>query len=87
CATSNFTYFESGEKSRVSDQPPRVIDIASYNDGTAVVQIIRRNTSATPPTGTVCIESLLSLRVIHLNGSVTEIDVDLGIQYLNYCFT
>ncbi|CAG8813042.1 3246_t:CDS:2, partial [Racocetra persica] len=84
CAT-NFTHIESGENSRVPNQPPRVIDIKSYDDGTAVVQIIRRNTSATPSAG-VCVESLLSLRIIHLNGSVTEIDADLGIQYLNYCF-
>ncbi|CAG8642362.1 14528_t:CDS:2, partial [Racocetra fulgida] len=76
----------SGEKSRVPNQPPRIIDLKAYDDGTAMVQIIRRNTSATPPTGTVCVESLLSLRIIHLNGSVTEIDADLGIQYLNYCF-
>ncbi|CAG8691431.1 4157_t:CDS:2, partial [Dentiscutata heterogama] len=88
CATSNFTYFESGKKSKMTTQTPRVLDIKHYEDGTGaiIVQIIRRNASMTPQAGLVCVESLLSLRIIHQNGSVTEIDVDLGIQYLNYCF-
>ncbi|CAG8498268.1 hypothetical protein C2G38_2254183 [Gigaspora rosea] len=90
CATSNFTYFESGKNSKVPTQTPRVFDIKHYNDGTGniVVQIVRRNISAIFPPGVVrvCVESLLSLRIIHQNGSVTELDVDLGFQYLNYCF-
>ncbi|CAG8636833.1 3436_t:CDS:2 [Dentiscutata erythropus] len=72
----------------MATQTPRVLDIKQYNDGTGaiIVQIIRKNASMTPPTGFVCVESLLSLRIIHQNGSVTEIDVDLGLQYINYCF-
>ncbi|CAG8711116.1 15217_t:CDS:2, partial [Gigaspora rosea] len=89
CATSNFTYFESGKKSKVPTTP-RIFDIKHYNDGTGniVVQIVRRNISAIIPPGVVevCVESLLSLRIIHQNGSVTELDVDLGFQDLNYCF-
>ncbi|RIB05863.1 hypothetical protein C2G38_562903 [Gigaspora rosea] len=54
CATSNFTYFESGKKSKVPTTP-RIFDIKHYNDGTGniVVQIVRRNISAIIPPGVV----------------------------------
>ncbi|CAG8679520.1 8676_t:CDS:2, partial [Funneliformis caledonium] len=61
---------------------PRIWKQNTYDDGTAVVRIIRRNPAIQGP---VCLIEKLFLRIIHLDGTVDEKDLDLGIQPFNYC--
>ncbi|CAI2186782.1 17543_t:CDS:2, partial [Funneliformis geosporum] len=63
------------------DSLPRVWRQRVYDDGTTVVRIVRRN----PAIQGVCLIEKLFLRIIHLDGTVEEKDIDLGIQPFNYC--
>ncbi|CAG8455973.1 13836_t:CDS:2 [Funneliformis caledonium] len=95
-AIYNFTHFES-ENPLLSPKEPRVSQIVNYADGTVVLRTFRRNNTATElskekypflvSTGYefVCSDPLLSLRIIYPNGSLSEVDVDIGSIELNYC--
>ena len=70
---------------------PLLSDSKAYEDGTMVVRIIRYYSSSA--TDNICYQisnnmllyEMLSLRIIHLNGTVEEKDIILGIQLFNYC--
>src|SRR6266542_3768414 len=53
-----------------------------YDDGTVVLRIIRRNVASWDQ---ICLIEKFFLRIIHLDGTVDEKDIDLGIQPFNYC--
>ncbi|CAG8806305.1 26373_t:CDS:2, partial [Racocetra persica] len=77
---TNFTYQESKSSSVI----PRIWKPYVYKDGTLLVRIIRRD-AANSINNKVCLQQILSLRIIYPNGTVTELDVDLKIQSFNYC--
>ncbi|CAG8640642.1 15655_t:CDS:2, partial [Dentiscutata heterogama] len=63
-----------------SQSQPYAIDIQFYDDGTTLIHLVR-NTDTEH-----CFEHILRIRIIHLNGSVTEIDdPDLNLDSVNYC--
>ncbi|CAG8563046.1 184_t:CDS:2 [Acaulospora colombiana] len=80
---SNFTYVENLSETTLPGSPPHISQIGTYEDGTILLRIYRIN--ATEVNNTYCTEKKLFLRVIHLNGSVTEINVDLQLDPINYC--
>ncbi|CAG8470112.1 8706_t:CDS:2 [Funneliformis mosseae] len=94
--SANFTHFES-ENPLLSPKEPRVSKIVNYADGTVVLRTFRRNDTATKLSKEkypflvsagyefVCSDPLLSLRIIYPNGSLSEVDVDIGSIELNYC--
>ncbi|GES76898.1 hypothetical protein GLOIN_2v1639405 [Rhizophagus clarus] len=63
---------------------PRIWDSKTYDDGTMVVRIIRKNATSSI-NKYLCFYELFSLRIINLDGTVVEKDLNLGIQALNYC--
>ncbi|RGB32297.1 hypothetical protein C1646_707122 [Rhizophagus diaphanus] len=63
---------------------PRIWDSQSYDDGTMVVRIVRKNTT-TSINNYLCFYEMLSLRIISPDGTVVEKDLKLDIQPLNYC--
>ncbi|CAI2174843.1 8703_t:CDS:2 [Funneliformis geosporum] len=92
-AIYNFTHFES-ENPLLSPTEPRVNKMVNYADGTVVLRTFRRNDTATQlskekylnlGSNFVCSDPLLSLRTIYPNGSLSEINVDLGLIEMNYC--
>src|ERR1043166_1656431 len=64
---------------------PHVWNLKTYDVGTAVARIIRKNMN-TSTAARDCFYEMLSLRIIHLNGTVDEKDILLNIQPFNYCF-
>src|SRR4051794_11811033 len=65
---------------------PHVVSTKVYDDGTVVARIVRKNTDTSTPDQD-CFLEMLSLRIIHLNGTVDEKDIyKLDIQQFNYCF-
>ncbi|CAG8569410.1 695_t:CDS:2 [Diversispora eburnea] len=79
----NFTHNETKPYST----PPRVWQHGEYFDGTVVLRIINRDSDKTSSTGEAWIRQVLSLRIIHPNGTVSEIDKDLKIQEFNWRIT
>ncbi|CAG8525342.1 13012_t:CDS:2 [Funneliformis mosseae] len=65
--------------------PPRVTTIDKLDDGSLILRIIRRNSSASSE-GKICVDKYLSLRTISSDGQVTEIDMTLDIQDFNFCY-
>ncbi|CAG8524038.1 813_t:CDS:10 [Rhizophagus irregularis] len=63
---------------------PRIWDSKSYDDGTMVVRIVRKNVT-TSINNYLCFHEMLSLRIINTDGTVVEKDLKLDIQPLNYC--
>ncbi|CAG8568461.1 11679_t:CDS:2 [Diversispora eburnea] len=63
--------------------PRRIWQHGEYIDGTVVLRMISGDLNKTSTTGTWT-RPLLSLRIIHPNGTVNEIDKDLGIQDFNW---
>ncbi|SRR6266540_2777036 len=82
--TSLFTYEETQTE---NTNPPIVHDIQNYDDGTIVVRLVRKNSSAilTSDDIEMCVDNYLSLRIIHPNGIVTPLDITLDIQDFNFC--
>ncbi|CAG8498785.1 13727_t:CDS:2, partial [Cetraspora pellucida] len=76
----NFTHQETKSSSVI----PRIWKPYVYHDGTILVRIIRRD-AANSIVNRVCLQQVLSLRIIYPNGTVTELDIDLKIQSFNYC--
>ncbi|CAG8563240.1 2495_t:CDS:10, partial [Diversispora eburnea] len=64
----------------------RIWQHGEYIDGTVVLRIINRDSNKTSLTGEVWTRPMLSLRIIHPNGTVNElnIDKDLEIQEFNW---
>src|SRR3954469_9549438 len=79
----SFSHYE--EKDYGPTALPRVLKSRVYEDGTVVVRIIRQNMNTSTATK-VCFYEMLSLRIIHPNGTVNEKDIKLDIQPFNYCF-
>src|ERR1043166_672360 len=71
-----FSYYE--EKDYGPTALPRVWNLKTYDDGTAVARIIRKNMNTSTATED-CFYEMLSLRIIHLNGTVDEKDIKLDI--------
>ncbi|RIB23335.1 hypothetical protein C2G38_871961 [Gigaspora rosea] len=93
---SELTFFNYTETSlndtNVPNQTPFVIKLDTYDDGTTLVHIIRQdnNLNATctnylrmPALG---LEQIFRIRVIQLNGTVNEINLDLKLDPPNYCY-
>ncbi|CAG8536162.1 5412_t:CDS:2 [Diversispora eburnea] len=80
-----FTYNES----KPSFTKPTIWNYFTYDDGTVVIHILSVNPYHDLGLNvTKCYNSTLSLRVIYPNGTVGEIDSDLGgIQDFNWCLT
>ncbi|RHZ76703.1 hypothetical protein Glove_194g33 [Diversispora epigaea] len=77
----NFTHIETNSY----ETSPTVYQYGKYIDGTVVIRIINRDPYK--PTNSTSIEWLrpvLSLRIIHPNGTVSEIDKELEIQEFNW---
>src|SRR5437763_16012413 len=79
-----FTHFEG--KDEYLPKIPRIQRLKTYDDNTAVARIVRTKTRVPPK---ICFFEVFSLRIIHLNGTVDEKDIELGnlgIPQINYCF-
>ncbi|CAG8521655.1 4261_t:CDS:2 [Dentiscutata erythropus] len=77
---TNFTYTESANNTQ---SQPYVIDIQFYDDGTTLIHLVI-DRPKTPD----CFEPTLIIRIIHLDGSVTEIDKNfenLTLDSVDYC--
>ncbi|RHZ82430.1 hypothetical protein Glove_109g149 [Diversispora epigaea] len=66
---------------------PRIWRYLTYFDGTVVIRIINRNPNITSLGNEVWIRPVLSLRIIHPNGTVSEMDKDLEIPEFNWHIT
>jgi hypothetical protein len=66
------------------DVLPRVWDSKSFDDGTMIVRIIRKNATSSI-NNYLCFHEMLSLRIINLDGTVEEKDLKLNVQAFNYC--
>src|ERR1044072_4006104 len=85
CVTAEIRTFSHNEgKDYGQTALPRVWESEAYDDGTIVARIVRQNMSASTAIKT-CFNEMLSLRIIHPNGTVDEKDIKLNIQPLNYC--
>ncbi|CAG8686074.1 24104_t:CDS:1, partial [Gigaspora rosea] len=93
---SELTFFNYTETSlndtNVPNQTPFVIKLDTYDEGTTLVHITRRdnklNVTCTnylrmPALG---LEQIFRIRVIQLNGTVNEINLDLKLDPPNYCY-
>ncbi|RIB21043.1 hypothetical protein C2G38_1137863 [Gigaspora rosea] len=93
---SELTFFNHTETTlndtNVSHNIPFVINLDTYDDGTALVHITRRDPELTanctnylriPAFG---LEQIFRIRVIQLNGTVIEINLDLKLDPPNYCY-
>ncbi|CAG8571863.1 3895_t:CDS:2 [Diversispora eburnea] len=85
---SGYSVFTHNE-SKPSFTKPFIWNSLTYNDGTVVIRIFSVNPyHDLSLNDTKCYNSILSLRVIYPNGTVGEIDSDLGgIQDFNWCLT
>src|SRR4051812_22716908 len=61
--------------------PPTVWGIRSYDDGTMVARITRRNTDTSTATK-ICFHEVFSLRIIYSNGTVFNLDI----PQFNHCY-
>ncbi|CAG8490790.1 11715_t:CDS:2, partial [Dentiscutata heterogama] len=89
---SNFTYVETVKYE--GNTLPHVWNSIVYDDGTIVLRIVREDPgsnklipNATISNTTMCLQNLLSLRILFSNGTVIEQNIDLEIQSLNYCIS
>ncbi|CAG8457896.1 6808_t:CDS:10 [Diversispora eburnea] len=81
--SGTFTHIETNSYSN----PPRMWQKGKYSDGTAVIRIINRDSDKNSSSGEVWTRPVLSLRIIHPNGTVSEIDKDLKIEEFNWHIT
>ncbi|CAG8506429.1 8152_t:CDS:10 [Diversispora eburnea] len=66
---------------------PWIWQYGKYIDGTVVLRIFNRNPNKTQVAGEAWARPVLSLRIIHPNGTVSEIDKDLEIPEFNWHLT
>ncbi|RHZ84118.1 hypothetical protein Glove_85g122 [Diversispora epigaea] len=87
--TSSVSGFETFTHNETNSYPtpPRMWEYQKYIDGTVVIRIINRDVNKTSNSSEVWIKQVLSLRIIHPNGTVSEIDKDLEIQEFNFRIT
>ncbi|RHZ80956.1 hypothetical protein Glove_130g40 [Diversispora epigaea] len=78
-----FAYNETNQ----FDTPPQIWQYGKYLDGTVVIRIINRNPNKIQISGEVWVRPELSLRIIHPNGTVSEINKNLEIQEFNWHIT
>ena len=80
--TAQVSTFSHEKEQDYGSIPHIIFKSLAYDDGTAVVRIVRVNATATSN----CFHERLSLRIIHPNGTVGEKDIELDIPPFNYCF-
>src|SRR5256885_883982 len=78
------TFSHDEEKDYGPTEMPQFIKTQVYDDGTVVARIIKMDGNI-PTTDKFCFDEILSLRIIHLNGTVEEKDIKLDIQPFNHC--
>src|ERR1043166_1187374 len=78
------TFSHDEEKDYGPTALPHVWKSRTYDDGTVVARIVRQNMNTSTATEG-CFDEILSLRIIHPNGTVDEKDIKLDIHPLNYC--
>ncbi|RIB26735.1 hypothetical protein C2G38_2138160 [Gigaspora rosea] len=79
-----FNYTENITDTKFPQNAPNIVNIRTYDDGTALVHIIRDSVQQADCLGH-SLEPILRIRVIQLNGSVIEINDNLNLDSLNYC--
>ncbi|RIB27749.1 hypothetical protein C2G38_1694379 [Gigaspora rosea] len=86
---SQYKYFNYTESTGTLGAPPLVADIKTYDDGTLLVHIIRNDSTQSSVDCLniqgMSLEQNLYMRIIHLNGSVKEINPNLNLHPVNYC--
>ncbi|CAG8642416.1 34158_t:CDS:2, partial [Racocetra persica] len=91
---SQLTNFVYNESIIDTGNPLFVQNLQTYDDGTTLVHITRRDPKINQncsvnlgalPTETFGLEQILRIRVIELNGNVNEINLDLNLITPNYC--
>ncbi|RIB22337.1 hypothetical protein C2G38_1005919 [Gigaspora rosea] len=80
--SQTFNYTESTSDTEFPHAQPQIVDIKTYDDGTTLVHIIRHDPTKSQA---YCLEQILRIRVIQLNGTVNEINLDLKLDPVNYC--
>ncbi|KAF0541544.1 hypothetical protein F8M41_005315 [Gigaspora margarita] len=70
-----FTYSENKQN---TTSKLYVKDIQFYDDGTTLIYLVRNSTEN-------CFDHILRIRIIHLDGTVKEIDTDLNLSPASYC--
>ncbi|CAG8439354.1 1378_t:CDS:2 [Dentiscutata heterogama] len=80
--SQTFNYTESTSGTLFPNTQPQIVDIEAYDDGTTLVHIIRHDPTKSQG---YCLEQILRIRVIQLNGTVNEINLDLKLDPVNYC--
>jgi hypothetical protein len=63
---------------------PRIWDSKALDDGTMIIRVIRKNATSSI-NNYLCFYERLSLRIINLDGTVVEKDLNLPVQAFNYC--
>src|SRR5213082_2224848 len=81
--TAEIKTFTHVEEKEFLLELPRMQKIKIFDDGTAVARMVITKTRA--PTK-ICFVEVFSLRIIHLNGTVDEKDIELDIPQINHCF-
>ncbi|CAG8513975.1 7987_t:CDS:2, partial [Cetraspora pellucida] len=81
---ATFNYTENTTNTIFPQNAPKVVKVRTYDDGTILVHLIRYGVQQANCFGH-SLEPILRIRVIHLNGTVVEIDTDLDMDSLNYC--
>ncbi|CAG8590015.1 1609_t:CDS:2 [Diversispora eburnea] len=66
------------------ENKPWMWQYGKYIDGTVVIRIFNKDPDANTSDTGLWTRPMLSLRIIHPNGTVSEIDKDLGIQEFNW---
>ncbi|CAG8449640.1 24367_t:CDS:2 [Gigaspora rosea] len=87
--TPNTTYtniFTYTENTTSSQSQPYVFDIQFYDDGTILIYLVRDDNNVMPGDDEIgqCFEPILRIRIIHLNGTVTEINTNLDLDSARY---
>ncbi|CAG8641051.1 2771_t:CDS:2, partial [Scutellospora calospora] len=88
--SSHFNYTESTLNPQFLNRAPVIQNIQTYDDGVTLVHIVIRSTTPTAECTRInrlalSLEQILRIRVIQLNGTVSEINLDLHLDPLNYC--
>ncbi|CAG8569363.1 3237_t:CDS:2, partial [Dentiscutata heterogama] len=86
---SFFNYTERNLNETFSQNgSPLIADIKTYDDGTILVHIVRFDSTQTIDCSRfhgMSLEQQIHIRIIHLNGTVKEIEPDLKLHPINYC--
>ncbi|CAG8759934.1 6634_t:CDS:1, partial [Gigaspora rosea] len=69
----------STQNTTLSQSQPYAIDIQFYDDGTTLIHLVRDD-PINSNSIRHCFEPILRIRIIHLSGSVTEINPDINLD-------